>query len=179
MDEEANGDARGEDYLYDVIDAFELLPEAEIPFEISFIGDAALKDVMIGTTLQELQAKKIQPEVLMYRPLYLQTGEFKIGGFVRKMNLIDEYVYIFNAVLKRDVVTTVESSKYMYHYINMVGDPITVKIFTGGRREIDLIYVGMEGRLLREPVTPKPRKKRGGSRRKRRQRRRTTGVCQS
>lgn len=174
MDEVANGDGQGADYLEDMSDGLELLPDAEAPFEISFIGDAALQDVMIGTTLQELQDKKIQPDVLMYRPLYLQTGEFKIMGFVRKMNLIDEYLYIFNAVLRRDVVTTVESSKYVYHYINRVGDPITVKIFTGGRREVDLIFVGEEGRLLREPVTPKPKKKKGGSRRKRRQRRRTT-----
>ena len=173
MEDVANGDAQGADYLDDMIDGLELLPEAEVPFEISFIGDAPLQDVMIGTTFQELQDKKIQPEVLMYRPLYLQTGEFKIGGFVRKMNLTDEYLYIFNAVLRRDVVTTVESSKYVYHYINRVGDPITVKIFTGGRREIDLIFVGGEGRLFAEPVTPRPRKKKGGSRRKRRQRRRT------
>jgi len=163
----------GADYLEDMSDGLELLPNAEVPFEVSFLGDADLQDVMIGTTAEELQEKRIQPQVLMYRPLYLQTGEFKIGKFIRKMNLIGEVVYIFNAVLRRDVVTTVESSKYTYHYINKVGDPITVKIFTGGRREIDLIFVGGEGRLFAEPVTPRPRKKKGGSRRKRRQRRRT------
>ena len=173
MDEAANGDAQGADYLEDMSDGLELLPEAEVPFEISFLGDAPLHHVMIGTTAEELQGKTIQPAHLMYRPLYLQTGEFKITGFVRKMNLIDEYLYIFNAVLRREVVTTVESSKYTYHYINRVGDPITVKIFTGGRREIDLIFVGGEGRLFAEPVTPRPRKKKGGSRRKRRQRHRT------
>jgi len=163
----------GADYLEDMTDGLELLPDAEVLFEVSFLGDADLQDAMIGTTAEELQEKIIQPQVLMYRPLYLQTGEFKIGKFVRKMNLIDEVVYIFNAVLRRDVVTTVESSKYTYHYINKVGDPITVKLFTGGRREIDLIFVGGEGRLFAEPVTPRPRKKKGGSRRKRRQRRRT------
>jgi hypothetical protein len=163
----------GADYLEDMSDGLELLPDAEVLFEVSFLGDADLQDVMIGTTAEELQEKRIQPQVLMYRPLYLQTGEFKIGKFIRKMNLIGEVVYIFNAVLTREVVTTVESSKYTYHYINRVGDPITVKIFTGGRREIDLIFVGGEGRLFAEPVTPRPRKKKGGSRRKRRQRRRT------
>ena len=163
----------GADYLEDMTDGLELLPDAEVLFEVSFLGDADLQDAMIGTTAEELQEKIIQPQVLMYRPLYLQTGEFKIGKFVRKMNLIDEVVYIFNAVLRRDVVTTVESSKYTYHYINKVGDPITVKLFTGGRREIDLIFVRGEGRLFAEPVTPRPRKKKGGSRRKRRQRRRT------
>jgi hypothetical protein len=173
MEEAANVDAQGADYLEDMSDGLELLPDAEVPFKVSFLGDAYLQDVMIGTTAEELQEKRIQPQVLMYRPLYLQTGEFKIGKFIRKMNLIGEVVYIFNAVLRRDVVTTVESSKYTYHYINKVGDPITVKIFTGGRREIDLIFVGGEGRLFAEPVTPRPRKKKGGSRRKRRQRRRT------
>jgi len=173
MDEAANGDGQGADYLEDMSDGLELLPDAEVPFEISFFGDAPLQDVMIGTTAEELQQKKIEPAYLMYRPLYLQTGEFKIMGFVRKMNLIDEYLYIFNAVLRREVRTRVESNKYVYEYINRVGDPITVKIFTGGRREIDLIFVGHEGRLSREPVTPRPRKKKGGSRRKRRQRGRT------
>jgi len=165
--------------IQDAIEGLALLPDAEVPFEISFIGDVPLRDVMTGITQEELQEKQIEPRQIMYSPPIFNTGDFTIGEFVGKVNLIGEWAYVYNGVLRRDVVTQVECSKrgILYSYMSRAGDPITIHLYTGGRRVIDLIFIGVvegDGRLFAQPVTPKPKKKKGGSRRKRRQRRRTT-----